>query len=199
MMRVYALNPEDQQTGNDGDVKFISKDPDFGWISPFPLAFCDTRVVRRSAALMKYHDDFRYSEGKSSKYFIFALFYFLIVIFLQIIIAFSFTRKFFRRFFPSSGEGPSLQVMNSGCFKMGLVAYPEDDSKPLKVLVTMKKEPGYMETSKIISEVAFCITESRDLLAEGGVLTPATAFGMHLINRLNDREIEFKVVNSFFS
>jgi len=199
MMRPYALNPEDQQTGSDRDMKFILKDSDFGWISPFLLAFADTRVVRRSAALMKYHDDFRYIEGKSSKYFISALFTFLIVILLQIILTFSFTRKFSRRFFPSTGEGPSLQKMNSGCFKMGFVAYPDDDSEPLKVLVTMKKDPGYMETSKMISETAFCIAESRDLLAEGGVLTPATAFGMHLINRLNDREIEFKVVESFFS
>jgi len=199
MMRTYALNPEDKQTGNDKDLKFIAKDPDFGWVSPFPFAFCDSRVVRYSNALLGYHDNFRYVEGKSSKYFLGALLTFLMILLLGLIVTFSITRKLCRRFFPSSGQGPSLEKMNRGSFKMGFVAYPDDDTEPLKVLVSTKKDPGYMETSKMISEAAFCIAESRDQLAEGGVITTAAAFGIHLINRLNEKGIvEFKVVESFF-
>jgi short subunit dehydrogenase-like uncharacterized protein len=54
-------------------------------------------------------------------------------------------------------------------------------------------DPGYGETSKMLSEAALSL--ARDELPErAGQLTPAVAMGQALIDRLQAAGIEFKLV-----
>ena len=63
----YALNPAHRHSGLDGpDVLRSAWDADFKqWTGPFIMANVDTRVVRRSNALLDnaYGADFRYDEA----------------------------------------------------------------------------------------------------------------------------------------
>src|SRR5690606_12387026 len=66
----YALNPSGERSGPDKTESLRSTfDPDLGaWVSPFIMAGINTRVVRRSNALLGYPwgKDFRYEEAMLS-------------------------------------------------------------------------------------------------------------------------------------
>lgn len=53
-------------------------------------------------------------------------------------------------------------------------------------VITGFKDPGYGDTCRMLTESALCIVKSYDELPgkEGGILTPATAFGDVLLDRL---------------
>jgi len=161
------------------------------------MAMTNARVVRRSNSLLNYHQDFSYHENMRGGGLIKSIIFTLILIILNVFLYFSLSRNVLRKFLPSSGQGPSRKKMESGSYRIGLVAYPDDDSDPIRVVVSGKQDPGYLDTAKMISECAFCIALERDKLAEGGVLTTAAAFGMHVIERLRKKGISFEVVDSF--
>ena len=50
-------------------------------------------------------------------------------------------------------------------------------------LVECDKDPGYGATARMLGESALCLARD-DLPAQGGVLTPASAMGMTLVERL---------------
>ena len=57
-------------------------------------------------------------------------------------------------------------------------------------------EPGYDETSKMVSEAAVLLATKRDALpgvAKAGFATPATAFGAALRERLHAEGIRFEL------
>jgi short subunit dehydrogenase-like uncharacterized protein len=61
-----------------------------------------------------------------------------------------------------------------------------ENNKTVHVRVTGQNDPGYAETSRMVSEAALSLVENRrDLNAVGGVVTPAYAFGSVLIDRIN--------------
>jgi short subunit dehydrogenase-like uncharacterized protein len=63
----YGLNPEGERRGLDAPERTLPEyDSDFhAWVTPFMMATINTKVVRRSNALMDfaYGRDFRYDEG----------------------------------------------------------------------------------------------------------------------------------------
>ena len=66
----YALNPKDERHGPDGrDQRGIRFCEDAAvWTAPFVMAAINTRIVRRSNALLDYAygKNFRYSEATST-------------------------------------------------------------------------------------------------------------------------------------
>jgi len=56
------------------------------------------------------------------------------------------------------------------------------------VVVRGTSDPGYGETAKMLSEVALCLSRDEALGSRsrgtGGVLTPAAAMGLRLVDRL---------------
>ncbi|KAJ7935359.1 Saccharopine dehydrogenase-domain-containing protein [Mycena leptocephala] len=103
-------------------------------------------------------------------------------------------RWLFKKVLPKPGEGPSESVQKNGFLKVTnlttAVAAP-DGSAPLQVKTVMvgKGDPGYSLTSALISEAALALALApRETLPpigrRGGVLTPATALGDVLIDRL---------------
>lgn len=99
----------------------------------------------------------------------------------------------------SSGQGPSAAQRERSWFRVTFLGRSGDQ----RVVAEVRGgDPGYTETSKMISEAALCLALD-DLVGEarpgaplvhGGLLTPATACGQALIDRLVAAGIEFRVI-----
>lgn len=98
-----------------------------------------------------------------------------------------------RRLMPRSGEGPSDRDLDAGFVHITNIttSAPVDSGRTVTVRTTFKGkgDPGYLLSSIMISEAALALVQDQDLLPpfgkRGGVLTPMTAFGDVLIQRLN--------------
>ena len=103
------------------------------------------------------------------------------------------TRRLMRLVLPAPGTGPSPEKREQGFFKILLLGR-SDDSPPVEVRGTVKgaRDPGYSETSKMLAESALCLAFD-DLPERGGILTPASCMGLHLIERLRRAGMTFEV------
>ena len=190
----YSLNPAGGPRGLDGPEKTHPEyDPDFAcWITPFVMAAINTKVVRRSNALLDfvYGDEFRYDEGMLIS---FGKLGFPIAA-LAAGAAAAFTsatrvrrlRELLANVLPEPGEGPDRDRRNSGYFKIQLLGtHPADASKNLRLRIHGDRDPGYGSTAKMLGESAVCL--ALDAVADrGGVLTPAVAMGQLLLDRLHE-------------
>lgn len=191
----YALNPLNQPRGPDGnDQMGTVYDHDFRqWTGPFMMAGINTRVVRRSNALLNYSYGraFRYSEailtGSGPGGYIRALLVALGTALMGLLAALGPTRALLKKMLPAPGEGPSEQARNTGHFNIELLGkHALDESKNIRISVTGDKDPGYGATSKMLAESAVCL--AMDSLTEGGgFLTPASAMGDQLVKRLQQK------------
>ncbi|KAF7362452.1 Sacchrp-dh-NADP domain-containing protein [Mycena venus] len=103
-------------------------------------------------------------------------------------------RWLLKKVLPKPGEGPSESVRNNGFLKVTnlTTAVPSPDrAAPLqaKTILVGQGDPGYKLTSVLISEAGLSLAlNPRDALPaigrRGGVLTPATALGDVLVDRL---------------
>lgn len=187
----YLLNPEGSVRGSDvNDQTGAIYDEDFGrWTLPFMMAAINTRVVRRSNALLNnaYGEDFNYEEavlapagqgGMKSKIAAAAMGMSTGVL------AFSPLRAIAKRFLPKPGEGPDKEARENGYFDILLHAtHPDDSSKDMRARVTGDRDPGYGSTSKMLAESAICLARD-ELSVGGGFWTPASAMGEQLTERL---------------
>src|SRR6185369_3101757 len=92
------------------------------------------------------------------------------------------TRALLERILPGPGEGPSRETRERGSF---LIALRGTSAAGTRVTgyVEGHQDPGYGATSRMLGEAALCLAED-DLPSRGGVLTPASAMGMTLVERL---------------
>ena len=187
----YALNPVGMREGADKrDLStFVFNKKLKTWTSPFIMAPINTRIVRRTNALLNYRygKDFSYTEytdcgnGPSG-----AIKSFMITSFLGLFImltTFKFSRKYIiRKILPKPGEGPSKTQQKNGFFKLFMYGL-SSSGEILKMKITGNQDPGYGSTSKMISEIAICLALD-EVKTEGGIWTPASALGEKLLNRL---------------
>ena len=191
----YSLNPPNMPRGEDvADQTGASYDQDFGqWTGPFVMAGINTRVVRRSHALLGYPwgQGFRYDEavltgdgpGGYARAALLAGGTGLILA----ASAFSPARALLARLGPAPGEGPDPATIRAGFFEIDLfAAHPEDPKCNVIARVMGDRDPGYGATSKMLVESAICLAQD-GLSTPYGFLTPATAMGQSLITRLADR------------
>ncbi|KNX37559.1 saccharopine dehydrogenase family protein [Luteipulveratus halotolerans] len=193
----FALSParESEPKGEWKDSAAVRYSDDVkSWTAPFVMAMYNTRIVRRSNALLghAYGKGFRYREvmragdgnrGRATAYAIagglgagFAA------------LSAPFLRPVTDRVFPSPGEGPSEKAQAEGFFKMECRTITTDGSQ-YRSTVAAQGDPGYAATSVILGESALCLALERDRCPlpagmNGGVLTPATALGDVLVDRL---------------
>jgi hypothetical protein len=114
-------------------------------------------------------------------------------------------RTLLEKFIPQPGQGPSMAVCERGWTRVTNVSESDGD-KPLTVVTqyTAKGDPGYSHTAKILAEMALSLilappkgTKLPPLATVGGVLTPSTAGGSVLIERLRKNgvaQIESQIV-----
>ncbi len=103
----------------------------------------------------------------------------------------SWTRGLLRRYRPS-GDGPSRDIRSKSWFRVVFVA----EGGGRRVVTEVRGgDPGYDETAKMISECGLCLTTDRaSLPSQGGLSTPAAAFGDILIERLEREGITFRLL-----
>jgi short subunit dehydrogenase-like uncharacterized protein len=198
----YSLRPEGHARGpRVRDQSGPKLDPLLGrWTAPFLMGPVNTRVVRRSNALLgdAYGAGFLYREvvqcGKGIKG---ALASGAISGAIGGVIGallWAPTRKLMTRYaLPAPGEGPTPEVIASGFFEMRLVGRGADaNGAPFEVRCDVKgqRDPGYGATADMLSEAALCLALDHPY-PHGGVLTPAVALGATLVERLRDRGFVF--------
>ncbi|AUX29971.1 MULTISPECIES: trans-acting enoyl reductase family protein [Sorangium] len=186
----YALDPEGSPRGPDRrDFKAPGRDAGSGgWTAPFIMAAINTRVVRRSNALLghAYGRDFRYDEAISTGEGVAGLARAAgISAALGGASALAVVppgRRLLGRLLPAPGEGPSREQREQGRFRLEIHARSAAGKK-LTGVVAGSHDPGYGGTAIMLGEAALSLAQD-DLPAHGGVLTPAVAMGTKLIERL---------------
>ena len=188
----YALNPDGERSGPDGpDQRGPVWDVDVdSWTAPFVMAAINTRVVRRSNALLDYAYGraFRYGEaimtGRGPSGWARATGATVALGGFLTLASFRPTRALLNKFvLPQPGEGPSAQQRRQGFFDLLLVG--KSDDVRLRARVKGNRDPGYGATSRMLGESAVCLAlDEEELIAGGGVWTPASCLGVRLIERL---------------
>ena len=202
----YALYPKDEPPGADGaDQRGVRYDDELGmWTGPFLMAAVNTRIVRRTNALLdfSYGRDFRYSEqmsmgggpaglARASAVTAFASGFMAAA-------ALPPSRYLLERLVvPPPGQGPDKEAREKGFFVFRYIAKgetPSGDIVTLRGRSEGKSDPGYGETAKMLGESAVCLAlDGASLEAEGGVRTPASTMGGRLLARLRDADMVFRV------
>ncbi len=171
--------------------KSIHKDADSGkWAIPMPVI--DPWMAHRSAKVCPkiYGEDFQYGQyiGLKNPIQVGMLVGGVGLVYAGAQLAV--TRNLLLSF-RKSGEGPSAKKRANSYFK--LTFYGSNGTE--KVVTSVSGgDPGYTETSKMLSESALTVLNDYDHLHQkGGVVTPAGALGQHLIDRLVKAGIKFMV------
>lgn len=147
------------------------------WSAPFVMATINTKNIHRSNALQNhaYGEDFVYDEmmltgpGDAGE-----------------AIAKAVAEDKSMADDPTQpGEGPSKEERENGFYDVLFVG-SDSSGNSISVGVKGDKDPGYGSTSKMIAESAVCLMLNPDTDARG-ILTPASALGSLLIDRLQAR------------
>jgi short subunit dehydrogenase-like uncharacterized protein len=207
----YALNPPGEREGPDRNEGLRPRlDADRGvWTAPFLMAMINTRVVRRSNALLgyPYGRDFRYDErvdtGRGLRGRLRARAVASGVAAFTGAAALPPTAWLLRRFvLPDPGEGPSAEERERGGFRIRIFGEgepaPESGlARSAVVTVAADRDPGYGATAGMLAESALALVAGwrpaggERARGQGGVLTPASALGLPLIERLARAGVRF--------
>jgi len=190
----YALSPDrdaEPALGDERDLSSVRYDPDLQqWTGPFIMASFNTRVVRRSNALQgwAYGRRFRYREvtgfGAGPGAQVRALAVTTTFTALMAGVAFRPSRALLMPLLPKPGEGPGDKTRHTGFFRLQIHASTATGARYL-TKVEARGDPGYAATAVMLGESALCLSLDRDRLPDrAGVLTPASAMGAVLTNRL---------------
>jgi len=167
-------------------------DPDVGWTAPFVMATANTRVVRRSAALLDawgdgYGSGFQYEEGLRAKSGFAArrLAWGLGAAFGAAL--FPPTRALMKAFGPKPGEGPSVEKMENAGMRASFVGRGADGAVAHGKIEAQGDASNHL-TAAFAIQTALALALDRDRLPGAeerfGFLTPATAAGDVLLERL---------------
>lgn len=175
----YALTPG--HAGPDGtDRRAVGFDRELReWLAPFPMAALDTRIVRRSAALLGYGDAFRYEEamsmGGGAAGLARAVLFVAGLAGLALLASAPWTHGLLRR-----AAGASR---GRGFFALRFLARTES-GRTLTAQASGDGDPGCGPTAVMLAESALCLAGETPPGAPAGVLTPAAALGPRLVERL---------------
>jgi short subunit dehydrogenase-like uncharacterized protein len=203
----YALSPardKEPDAVNDNwppesDLRGVVHDRELGmWLAPFVMEAANARVVRRSNALQDwaYGRGFRYREAMGFRGptapakaagVLAGLAAFMGAMSLPA------TRALVDRVLPEPGEGPSQKTRDNGFFRIEIGTTTASGAR-FVAQVEGKGDPGYAATAVMLGESALSLAQDGERLPpRAGVLTPASAIGMPLVERLRERRFRFDV------
>ena len=206
---LYALSPDraaepDRTTTGwaaEGDQRTPRREPmiDGAWTAPFVMEGYNSRIVRRSAALLEraYGDGFRYREtmavGSSPVAPLIAGGITVGLGALAAAMSFSPLRPILDRVMPSPGEGPSEKARENGHFRTRTHTRTTTGAHYVATIAA-QGDPGYKATAVMLAEASLALALDADTLPDAaGVLTPATAIGSRLAQRLRDAGFTLEV------
>lgn len=200
----FLLNPQGGRPVNVAahrDPIGPHKDSDFQtWLAPFFMGPINTRVVRRSAALLGYGDDFHYQEylrmGSGLLSAAAATSLSMGMATSQLALSLRPVRAMAKLLAPGPGEGPSERSMNQGSFRCDLIG-KSAQGHTVRATIADKGDPGNRATTKMVCESALCLALNQDQLpggkSWGGILTPASGLGEVLVARLRNASMTLDV------
>jgi short subunit dehydrogenase-like uncharacterized protein len=178
----------------------FKRDFDFGnqWQAFFIMSVVNERVVRRSWSIWtdrgkSYGSLFSYKESMTFKFLpalVLTTLLYTVVPLAALMFKVPWIREKAQAALPGSGAGPDAEQRAKGRFTIEFVGTAENEpyDEPVRVRGTVQgfRDPGYGDTCRMVVESALCIVKNlKDLPGkEGGILTPSTAFGNVLLERL---------------
>jgi short subunit dehydrogenase-like uncharacterized protein len=200
---LFLLDPDPaahttEERARNADPTAVRYDADLEkWVGPFLMGSINTRVVRRTQALLGASFDYQeYSKFGSSRT---ARSVTIAGKVFESVAASAMGRSILKRLLPKPGEGPSEKVMNAGFFECEFVAAAKDGRR-VRGILKGQGDAGNRITVKCLCESAFLLAESSVThaaikpFAAGGVLTPVTGLGEGLPARLANAGITFQIV-----
>jgi short subunit dehydrogenase-like uncharacterized protein len=199
----FLLDPNpnlhtDVDRARNADPQGIHYDPELkAWVTPFLMGSVNTRVVRRTQALLGtsfgYQEYSKFNRAAPARMLAIGGKVF------ETLTAWSFTRRIIKRLLPQPGQGPSEKVMNEGFFECELVGRAKNGAK-VRGIFKGQGDAGNRVTVKCLCESAFVLTELGASQQEakpgsGGVLTPVTGLGEALVGRLAAAGITFELMH----
>lgn len=199
----YSLSPDrkgEPDLGKQRDPMSVFRDAATGdWVGPFVMGSFNSRIVRRSNALrghvygrrFRYRELSAYGTGLAARQR--ATVFTAGLGLAMKAMADPRTRPVFDRLAPSPGQGPDEKTRRAGWFSMKVRTTTETGRRYLAT-VTARGDPGYAATTVMLGEAALCLALDGDRLPPAaGVLTPATAMGDALVDRLRQRDFTLRV------
>ncbi|KAL8283254.1 hypothetical protein RQP46_006032 [Phenoliferia psychrophenolica] len=164
-----------------------------------PMGPYNEQIVRRSwgilesaapsSKVLSYGPDFQYSEWlKCANPISAAITSFVFLTGFAALILLPPVRWLLQKYWLQPGDGPTVAQQEGGWVKMDTVAKSVDKKHEVCIVMRGKGDPGYSGTAKMIAECALALVLDWDrlppLAKTGGPLTPATALGHVLVERL---------------
>jgi short subunit dehydrogenase-like uncharacterized protein len=187
----YALSPDraaEPATRQPRDATPPTRTADGRWAAPFVMAPFNTRVVRRSNALQDwaYGRDFSYGEVMATGGGIGGAVAAGVVTggLAGVLAGMSFgpTAALLDKVLPAPGEGPDAATRARGFFRMVTTGTTESGRR-YRSVASGPGDPGYAATAVMLGEAGLSLALD-DLPDRAGSLTPATALGTVLVDRL---------------
>ncbi len=181
MREPELLSPGRTRGQHDPDPAVPVFDPDIGaWVGPSPMGPINTRVVRRSAILASYGENFRYTEhwdpgGPLALLTTSAAAWATAVY--QLAGATPLGEALF------SAWGSVVPPTDAAFFRVRFVGASTDGTRA-RAEVAGFGDPATDVTATLVSESALTLAFDDAGTRRGGVLTPASALGMKLVERL---------------
>lgn len=196
----YTLSPDrgaEPELGGQSDARWrrgrdIAPELDGYWVGAFAMAIPNSRIVRRSNALLDYAYGrrFAYAEQMSLGKSVLAPLASAMATggnvaavelggrFLNRV-----PRSALERILPKPGTGPSEQTRENGHYTVETYTTTATGARYV-ARMSQKGDPGYKATSVLLGESGLALALDRDKLPDlHGVLTPAAAMGDALLGR----------------
>jgi len=201
----YALDPTEDRGGADtwDDLRPQHDDLIERWVAPFFMGPVNTRVVRRSHALLgrPWGPSFSYTEvmatgpgvrGAAAAYGITGA----LGLFVGAASQPALRELLERRILPAPGQGPDAATREAGFFRHLTVGVGSDPSRRRMVQVVGHQDPGYGATAIMLGQASLALAaQEADLPDAAGVLTPSVAMGGVLVDRLRNAGMTWDVLD----
>jgi short subunit dehydrogenase-like uncharacterized protein len=205
----YTLTPDrgaEPELGGQSDLRWrrggeIAPELAGLWVGPFVMAAVNTRIVRRSNALLDYSYGRRleYAEQMSMGRSIVAPVTSAIAAAgngaTMALGSRFFNRiptKVVERIAPKPGTGPSERARENGHYTVETYTTTTTGVR-YRATMSQKGDPGYKATSVLLGECGLALANDRDKLSDlRGVLTPAAAMGDALLARFPAAEVSLE-------
>ncbi|MGE2728892.1 saccharopine dehydrogenase family protein [Mycolicibacterium vaccae] len=197
----YTLSPDrsaEPALGAQPDARWrrgreIAPELDGYWVGAFPMAMPNTRIVRRTNALLDYPYGrrFEYAEQMSVGRSVLAPVAAAVatggnVAMMELGSRFlnRVPRNLLERVLPKPGTGPGEQTRERGHYSVETYTTTTGGAR-YRATMSQQGDPGYKATAVLLAESGLALALDRDKLSDlRGVLTPAAAMGDALMERL---------------
>lgn len=208
----YVLDPPTSTASGRYDLRPRKHPATRQWLAPmFPSPFLNPAVIHRSAALLRDSDDevfspsFHYREGTVTEAMTPKPMAAGAAVSLSVMSAGMGAMgrlpdrvrrplaDWLTRIGPKPGDGPPPEKLDEWHYRLDVRA-TDARGGTQDVVVEADGHPGYKSTATMVGEAALALSDPKSGVPDGaGFLTPATALGLAVIDRLAEAGVRFEV------